>query len=111
MACMSRSYGIVWREGSEPTATGKLELLPGRLRLDGLAGSQPVTHELDYEGIGSIRVGRDSADRLDRRSTIVIERRSGAPFTIAAVEQPGIVGEIVARLAGLLCRPGADPAA
>jgi hypothetical protein len=98
---MPRSYGIVWREGSLPTATGKLELLPRRLRLDGLSGSEPVTREVDYDGIGSVRVGRDAADRLDRRPTVVIERRAGAPFTIATVDQPGLVGELAERLAAM----------
>jgi hypothetical protein len=105
---MRRSYGVVWREGAQPTATGKLELLPRRLRLEGLSGSEPVTREIEYEGIGRVRVGRDPADRLDRRPTVVVERRTGAPVVIATVAQPGLVGEIAERLTAL--QHGADAA-
>jgi len=39
---MQTTYGVVWRAGGEPLARGKLELLPSVLRLDGLAGSEPI---------------------------------------------------------------------
>jgi len=101
MSHMPRSYGIVWREGLQPTATGKLELLPRRLRLDGLSGSRPVTREIGYDAIGSVRIGRAPVDRLDHRPTVVVERRTDSPLLMSTVAQPGLVGEIAERLTAL----------
>ncbi len=96
-----RSYGVVWREGAQPPATGKLELLPRRLRLEGLVDAQPTTREIDYDGLSAVRVGRAAADRIDGRPTVILERRTGLPITIATVAQPSFVGEIAERLTAL----------
>jgi hypothetical protein len=104
--CMRKSYGVVWREDMLPLATGKLELLPRGLRLEGLAGSHPTAREIAYEGLVGVRVGR-AADRIDGRPTVVLERRTGQPITIATVPQPSLVGEIAERLTALQLGPGA----
>jgi hypothetical protein len=96
-AVMRTSYGVVWREGASSLATGKLELLPRGLRLEGLES----TREIPYEGVSGIRVGRSADERIDGRPSVVLERRTGAPVTIATVAQPSLVGEIVERLAAL----------
>ncbi len=101
---MRTSYGVVWREGASPLATGKLELLPLGLRLEGLESSR----EIPYEGVSGIRVGRSADERIDGRPSVVLERRTGAPVTIATVAQPSLVGEIAERLAAL--QLGRDPA-
>lgn len=100
---MKTSYGVVWREGESPLATGKLELLPRAIRLDGLEGAQ----EIPYELLANVRVGRLAGERIDGRPSLVLERRSGAPFTISTVAKPSLVGEIVERLAAL--QLGNDP--
>jgi hypothetical protein len=94
---MRTTYGVVWREGESPLAAGKLELLPHGIRLDGLDGSQ----EIPYELVSSVRVGRLAGERIDGRPSVVLERRTGAPVTIATVAKPSLVGEIVERLAAL----------
>jgi len=94
---MQRSYGVVWRKGSEPLTAGKLELLPQSLRLDGLERSCEVT----YESLSSVRVGRTADERIDGRPSVVLERLHGDPVTIATVAQPSLVGEIAERLAAL----------
>ena len=98
---MPTSYGVVWREGALPAATGKLELLSRGLRLEGLAGAHPIARVIDYEGLTGVRVGRAAEDRIDGRQTVVLERRSGLPLTIATVGQPSFVGEIAERLTAL----------
>jgi len=98
---MRRTYGVVWREGDEPLARGKLELLAHALRLDGLSGTDPVSREIAYDGLAGVHVGRSPAERLNGHSTLVLEPASGAPISLAAVAQPGIVGELAERLAEL----------
>jgi hypothetical protein len=97
---MRKSYGVVWQEDMLPLATGKLELLPRALRLEGHASSHPTVREIAYEGLVGVRVGRD-AERIDGRPTIVVERRTGLPIMIATVPQTSVVGEIAERLTAL----------
>jgi hypothetical protein len=103
---MHKSYGVVWREGTLPLATGTLELLTRGLRLDGLADSRPTAREIAYEGLVGVRVG-GAADRIDGRPTVILERRTGLPITIATVPQPSLVGEIAERLTALQLGPEA----
>ena len=101
-----QSYGVVWREDALPTASGKLELRPSALRFEGAAGGRPTTREVAYESLAVVRVGRAASDRVDGRPSLVLERRTGLPVTIASVGQSGVVAEIAERLAGL--QLGAD---
>ena len=94
---MERSYGVVWREGSRAPVTGKLELLPRVLHLEG----RDESREVPYDGVAAIRVGRSPSDRINGGPAVVVERRSGDPITIATVAQPSVVGEIAERLAAL----------
>jgi hypothetical protein len=94
---MQSSYGVVWREGTSEPATGKLELLPRVLRLDGRDGSR----EVRYEDVAAIRIGRSRADRVNGGPAVVIERRKGERVIISTVAQPSLIGEIAERLAAL----------
>jgi len=98
---MQSSYGVVWREGALPLASGKLELCADALRLDGMAGGQPVSCDLAYDSLVTVRVGRSAAERIGGRLSLVLELRSGLPFAIASVSQPGVVAELAERLANL----------
>jgi hypothetical protein len=98
---MRTSYGVVWREGAQPLARGKLELLPRGLKLDGLAGSDRITRELAYDELAAVHVGRSSAERLDGHATLVLEPAGGDLISLAAVAQPGVIGELAERLAEL----------
>jgi hypothetical protein len=98
---MNTTYGIVWREGDLPPVTGRLELLPTLLRFEGGVNSHAVTRELDYASLTAVRVGRSARERMDGRPTIILERRSGLPITIATVAQPSLVSEIAERLTAL----------
>jgi hypothetical protein len=94
---MQKSYGVVWREGDSRLAAGKLELLPLGIRLEGIEREQ----EIPYELLSGVRVGRMADERIDGQPSVVLERRTGAPVTIATVATPSLVGEIVERLAAL----------
>ena len=98
---MEKCYGVVWREGSHPLATGMLELGPRGLRFEGLVDSEPAMQTIPYEDLAGVRVGRSQGERLDGRPTVIVERRGGLPVTLTTVAQPSLVGEIVERLASL----------
>lgn len=98
---MQTSYGVVWREGALPLASGKLELLPRAVRLDGMVGSVPTTREIAYDLLSEIRIGRSAQDRIDGRPTLVLAPRTGETLAIASVAQAGVVAEIAERLAAL----------
>jgi hypothetical protein len=96
---MESSYGVVWREGALPLASGKLELRADALHLDGMAAGRPVSRDLAYDSLVTVRVGRSAAERIAGRLSVVLERRCGLPIAIAGVSQLGIVAEIAERLA------------
>ena len=104
--CMRKCYGVVWREGTLPLASGKLELRTRGLRLEGLAASRPTAREIAYEGLVGVRVG-SVADQIEGRPTVILERRTGSPIMIATVPQPSLVGEIAERLTALQLGPEA----
>jgi hypothetical protein len=98
---MQKTYGVVWRDGSLPLATGMLELRPRDLRFEGVADSRPAAQTIAYEELAAVRVGRTSAERIEGRPTVIIERRAGPPVTLTTVAQTTLLGEIVERLTAL----------
>jgi hypothetical protein len=101
---MYRSYGVVWREGTQPLGRGKLQLHARSLLLDGMNGSGPASHEIAYDDLLLVRVGRAPADRIAGRPSLVLELRSGELLAIASVAEAGVIGELAERIAAL--RPG-----
>jgi hypothetical protein len=98
---MQKTYGVVWREGSLPLATGMLELGPRDLRLEGRSESRPAAQTIAYENLAGVRVGRSAAERIEGRPTVIIEQRAGLPVTLTTVAQTTLLGEIVERLTAL----------
>jgi hypothetical protein len=98
---MRTTYGVVWREGHGPLGRGKLELLPGSVRLEGMSGSEPASLEIPYLELSGIRIGRSTDERIDGRVSLVLVPHVGAEVTIASVVQAGVLREIADRLAGL----------
>jgi hypothetical protein len=98
---MHKTYGVVWREGSLPLATGMLELRPRDLRFEGLADSRPAAQTIAYEELAGVHIGRSSAERIEGRPSVIIERRTGLPVTLTTVAQTTLLGEIVERLTAL----------
>ncbi len=97
------SYPVVWREGEGPPRTGKLELRPKELRLEGASGpAGAALRTLAYADLRSVRVGRGASERIGGRPSLILERRGGPPVSIVAVIQQGVVSELVERLGSLL---------
>lgn len=92
---MQTSYGVVWKEGDSSLATGKLELRPLGIRLEGREGIR----EIPYDLLSGVRVGRLAGERIDGRPSVVLEQRLGAPVRIGTVATQSLVGEIVERVA------------
>src|SRR3954468_13210438 len=98
---MRTSYGVIWREGAAAPVTGKLELLPRALRVDGRSADGPVSREIAYDSLDGVRVGRASAERIVGGPTVIIERHGAAAITIGTVAQPSVLNEIAERLTAL----------
>jgi hypothetical protein len=99
---MRSTYAVVWREGGEPLGRGRLQLRPGALELDGLAGPTHVTREIHYDELTAVRVGRSSADRLNGHPSLVLERAGGKTIVIASVSPQGVVAELAAHFSGCI---------
>lgn len=105
---MKTTYAVVWREGDEPLASGRLEVRSRSVVFDGARKGNPVEREIPIENLLTIRVGRSREDRLDGQPSLVLERRTGQAIRVSSVAQPGIVSELAQRLIGLqLGREGA----
>ncbi len=101
---MRATYAVVWSEGSEPTASGRLEVRARSVTFTGAGEGRAVERVVPLESLRAIRVGRAPGDRLDGRCTLVLEPLNGAVIRVASVAQPGIVSELAQRIAGLqLC--------
>lgn len=98
---MAMTYGIVWQERGKALGRGKLELLHGAVRLDGMCDGRPVTREIAYRELGEIRIGRSAAERIGGRPSLVLAQRGGDTVSIAGVSQAGVVNEIAERLSSL----------
>jgi hypothetical protein len=69
-----------------------------------MAAGRPVSCDLAYDALVTVRVGRSAADRIGGRLSLVLEQCSGLPIAIAGVSQLGIVAELAERLANVAAR-------
>jgi len=99
------SYAIVWRQNGDPVRVGKLVVRPDQLVLEGADGAVAVRRELDYAGVGSLRIGRGQDERLGGRPVAVLESNKGT-FEIASLTGRGELNEIVRLVEGALARQG-----
>lgn len=99
---MRASYAVTWRYGNGETRSGRLELTPDGIALEGANGGGPTTELVPYTHLRRVRVGRTSADRISSRQTLVVEQRAGEPIQIAGVAQAGIISELAEHLSSLL---------
>ena len=99
---MRGSYAVTWRHGEGEMHSGRLELTPVGISLDGGNGGGSAVELVPYGDLRDVRIGRSSADRISDRQTLVIERRAGEPIQVAGVVQAGIISELAEHLASLL---------
>lgn len=97
---MAPTYAVIWQEPGFPPYAGKLVVGRRRLSLEGSAtGARQSLRRLLYEEIARVRMGRAPEERLEGRSTVVLERRQGAPLRIATVHGVGVTNEVAERIA------------
>jgi hypothetical protein len=88
-----QSYAVLWSEASGPVRAGKLEL-----GSDGLSFEGAAARRLNYDEIGSVRMGRTLSERIQGRPSIVVELGSGSRLRIGSLAGPGTLHELAERL-------------
>lgn len=94
---MGPTYAVSWRDSEGSTDSGRLELGPHGMRLEG-AG----TLEVAYGDLTAVSIGRGTGDRLGGRTTVVLSRRSGRLVWIAPVAQHAALLELYDRVSALV---------
>lgn len=92
---------VLWREADGVVRTGKLELGDERLTLAGSApGGGLAAVRIRYDDLASVRIGRSSAERVQGSPALVLERSSGSPVHVAALNGGGTfeAGDLLAGL-------------
>jgi hypothetical protein len=95
------TYAITWREDNGLQYSGRLELTPEYVRLEGGNSTSSGARHVPYVDIAAVSMARRTADRVDGRQTLLVERRDGGALLVAAVGQPGALAELAERLAAL----------
>ena len=58
ISLVDTTYAVVWREGDDPVGSGRLEVRPRDVVLDGAVDGEAVLRTIPLAGLQSIRVGR-----------------------------------------------------
>lgn len=98
------TYAVKWREPDGELFIGRLALGPGALRLIGRRrgpGGASVERQFGYAELRELRIGSSTADRLDGRPALVVERADGTYLVADAGLGAPIVQELADRLAHL----------
>jgi hypothetical protein len=102
---MEKTYAVVWQDGDSEVCPGRLEFVPGGLRLTGRFGDgRRRMHDLPRAAIESVRIGRMQGERLDGHPALVIERYGSAPLRISSTEGSSVLHELEDTLAAVYAR-------
>jgi hypothetical protein len=98
------TYAVLWRTGRGPIYAGQLELRRQGFQLEGADwfGDDSV-EVVDAAEIASVRIGRAGDERVEGRSTVIVERSSGDSLHIASAIGVVMIHELadaVGRLSG-----------
>jgi len=92
-------YAVVWRTGSGPTSSGRLELGDDDLVLQG--SGEPDGLRIPFDELSSVEIGRGTAERINGNKSLVLERHSCERVLVAALGGVGLLGEVTDLLARL----------
>jgi GAF domain/Histidine kinase len=90
---MGPSYAVSWKDSEGSSESGRLELGPQGLHLEGA-----VTLDFAYGDLTAVSIGRGPADRLGGRTTVVLSRRNRELLWIAPVAQHAALLELYDRV-------------
>jgi hypothetical protein len=101
---MQERFAVVFREGAAQ-ATGRLDVEPDRLLLQGVSARGELTVEVPWSELREVRAVQSPRERLNGHRTLVLERSRGPVIQVAPL---GIafVPEIVSLLNSLANRDG-----
>jgi hypothetical protein len=96
------SYAAIWRSGRGPVCAGQLVITPNGLYLDGADRSGTTrSAKAGVEEISSLRIGRTPAERIDGRSSVIVEVSGGDRLVISSASGVGLTREIAERVSRL----------
>ena len=99
---MQERFAVVFREGTAQ-ATGRLDVEPDRLLLQGVSAHGQLSVEIPCSELRAVRVVRSPRERLNGYRTFVLERSSGSDIQVAPLGV-AFVPEIVRLLSSLTNR-------
>jgi hypothetical protein len=101
---MQITYAVTWQEPAGDRHSGRLELGDEALQFEGRNGTGATKRSIRYADVERYRLAHSSGERLQGRPTLIVELVDESAVKIASVAQPGIIGEVAERLAGLAQR-------
>ncbi len=78
--------------------SGRLDLGPTALHLEGGNGSGPVVCDVDYAELDDVHVTRKLDERLRGLPTLVLQRRGGGILRVATIATPGALADLAEQL-------------
>lgn len=101
---MQERFAVIFREGTAQ-ATGRLDVGPDRLLLQGLSAGGELKLEILCSELREVRVARSPRERVNGYRTLVLERNRGPAIQVAPLGV-AFVPEIVSLLSSLTNRDG-----
>jgi hypothetical protein len=102
------SYAVLWKNTEGTLFAGGLVFERDRLVLDGASrGRRRTTLELAYSEIEQVSVGRGQDERIDGRSSLIIELHGGRRLLVTSATGAGMnhdIAEQLSRVRGRLRR-------
>jgi hypothetical protein len=95
---MEASYAVNWQGFDGREHTGRLDMGPTSLRLEGGNGGGPVVCDVDYADLDDVHVTRQLDERLHGHPTLVLRRHGGATLRVATIAAPGALADLAEQL-------------
>jgi hypothetical protein len=93
-------YAVLWRDNKGEICTGALIIGKNSLRLEGTnRKGEHRSVELSSAASHALRIGRAAADRLDGRTSLVMQTGEDRTLILASAAGVGMIHEMADRLA------------
>jgi hypothetical protein len=95
---VEESYAVSWQGFDGREHTGRLDLGPTALRLEGGNGGGPVVFDLAYADLDDVHVTRRLEERLRGLPTLVLRSHAGDTMRLATIAAPGALADLAEQL-------------